>query len=243
MALIQCGECGKEVSDKAVSCPGCGAPIAEPSAREKTLGPREETLKEIGVGEVIIRDRVAVEFEILARHFVKYFPVLVAVFAAIYIPYRIAMELGMGDDLETMPDWIGITGMGIAIAVLILGKFIRGRIGWTAAIIFVGWFILSPDFVSRGEQANLDDARVIGNLQLLARQVNTCKTRTALMKQQGTADTASFNTFVEQCDDNEKRFLDLVASSTDEQLNSICTAGFRANVGPVVDAACTSRNL
>ena len=27
MALIRCGECSKEVSDKASSCPGCGAPI------------------------------------------------------------------------------------------------------------------------------------------------------------------------------------------------------------------------
>jgi hypothetical protein len=28
MALIKCKECGREVSDKAQSCPGCGAPIA-----------------------------------------------------------------------------------------------------------------------------------------------------------------------------------------------------------------------
>lgn len=27
MALIQCGECGKEISDKATSCINCGAPI------------------------------------------------------------------------------------------------------------------------------------------------------------------------------------------------------------------------
>lgn len=27
MALIKCTECGREVSDKAASCPGCGAPI------------------------------------------------------------------------------------------------------------------------------------------------------------------------------------------------------------------------
>lgn len=29
MALIKCPECGKEVSDRAVSCPVCGYPIAE----------------------------------------------------------------------------------------------------------------------------------------------------------------------------------------------------------------------
>lgn len=27
MALIRCGECGREVSDKAPSCPACGAPV------------------------------------------------------------------------------------------------------------------------------------------------------------------------------------------------------------------------
>lgn len=26
MALIKCAECGKELSEKAVACPGCGAP-------------------------------------------------------------------------------------------------------------------------------------------------------------------------------------------------------------------------
>ena len=27
MALIKCPECGKEISDKASSCPSCGYPI------------------------------------------------------------------------------------------------------------------------------------------------------------------------------------------------------------------------
>lgn len=29
MALIKCPECGKEISDKAVSCPNCGCPLKE----------------------------------------------------------------------------------------------------------------------------------------------------------------------------------------------------------------------
>lgn len=28
MVLIACAECGKEISDKAISCPNCGAPIS-----------------------------------------------------------------------------------------------------------------------------------------------------------------------------------------------------------------------
>ena len=31
MALIQCPECGRQVSDKAVACPECGYPISQPS--------------------------------------------------------------------------------------------------------------------------------------------------------------------------------------------------------------------
>jgi len=38
MALIKCKECGKEVSDKAAACPGCGAPIA-PSSPVVSLKP------------------------------------------------------------------------------------------------------------------------------------------------------------------------------------------------------------
>lgn len=31
MALIKCFECGREISDKAVSCPGCGCPVTSKS--------------------------------------------------------------------------------------------------------------------------------------------------------------------------------------------------------------------
>ncbi len=29
MALINCTECGRQISDKAMTCPGCGAPVAQ----------------------------------------------------------------------------------------------------------------------------------------------------------------------------------------------------------------------
>lgn len=38
MALIKCSECGKEVSDKASSCPNCGAPVeSENNMQENSL--------------------------------------------------------------------------------------------------------------------------------------------------------------------------------------------------------------
>jgi hypothetical protein len=36
MALIKCIECGREISNKALSCPGCGAPV-ESSFKQETL--------------------------------------------------------------------------------------------------------------------------------------------------------------------------------------------------------------
>lgn len=37
MALISCDECGKEVSNKAISCPGCGAPIIDVDPKHRPV--------------------------------------------------------------------------------------------------------------------------------------------------------------------------------------------------------------
>lgn len=41
MALVSCAECAREISDKALACPGCGAPRAPTpvSPRHKVTGP------------------------------------------------------------------------------------------------------------------------------------------------------------------------------------------------------------
>jgi hypothetical protein len=38
MALVSCGECGREVSDKAAACVGCGAPIGAAPVRTAVSG-------------------------------------------------------------------------------------------------------------------------------------------------------------------------------------------------------------
>ena len=43
MALIQCPECGKEVSDKVKACPHCGYPMEETSQQSNTPQPVEVT--------------------------------------------------------------------------------------------------------------------------------------------------------------------------------------------------------
>ena len=37
MALMNCTECGKEVSNTAVACPNCGHPLSPPSLEERTV--------------------------------------------------------------------------------------------------------------------------------------------------------------------------------------------------------------
>ena len=36
MALVKCKECGKEISDKAKTCPNCGCPIEDEFAKTET---------------------------------------------------------------------------------------------------------------------------------------------------------------------------------------------------------------
>jgi len=45
MALIKCPECSKDVSDKAPTCPNCGAPIAAASV-DKKVGINVTTVQE-----------------------------------------------------------------------------------------------------------------------------------------------------------------------------------------------------
>ena len=40
MALIDCPDCGKQVSSNAPACPNCGAPIATPVVERKSSGGR-----------------------------------------------------------------------------------------------------------------------------------------------------------------------------------------------------------
>ena len=58
MALIKCEECGKEVSEKAVSCPNCGNPIAKEESKVIIYGLSQNmliggTLKIYANGEFI----------------------------------------------------------------------------------------------------------------------------------------------------------------------------------------------
>ena len=45
MALITCPECGRQISDKAVACVGCGCPIRKEETPEEIAKRIEENLR------------------------------------------------------------------------------------------------------------------------------------------------------------------------------------------------------
>ena len=47
MALIKCPECGKEISDRAASCPNCGCPISSMGSYQ--VEPKQEEVKQIDI--------------------------------------------------------------------------------------------------------------------------------------------------------------------------------------------------
>lgn len=60
MALVNCTECGREISNQAVSCPGCGAPVspatsggADPAAAPMAA-PRRSTVSAFGIAAVVL---------------------------------------------------------------------------------------------------------------------------------------------------------------------------------------------
>lgn len=55
MALIQCAECGNSVSDKAASCPSCGAPTPMAMSAGTTRGvvTTQQTSKQFKVAQLI----------------------------------------------------------------------------------------------------------------------------------------------------------------------------------------------
>ena len=54
MALIQCDECGNEISDKAEACPRCGAPVAGESAPSSATPAPPKPRKKVSAGRVAL---------------------------------------------------------------------------------------------------------------------------------------------------------------------------------------------
>ena len=66
MALINCPECGKEVSDQAISCPNCGYVFKKMDDTPKSMEVSIKNINEIMVG-------ISVVVEVICLYFYKKF--------------------------------------------------------------------------------------------------------------------------------------------------------------------------
>lgn len=98
MALMECPECGKEISDKAASCPNCGYPIASnnkfvtqvPSSIERSSGPQKKQLVVIALVTAAI---VAVAALVVTQTTPRYTG----------LPEQVALEVGYVSDGDSGP--------------------------------------------------------------------------------------------------------------------------------------------
>jgi excisionase family DNA binding protein len=58
MALIECIECAKLISNKAIFCPNCGYPLEQNQSQEKYLLTVKEAGEYFGIGQNKIRDLI-----------------------------------------------------------------------------------------------------------------------------------------------------------------------------------------
>lgn len=61
MALINCPECGKKVSDQAVACPDCGYPIAKANTKGTVLIKIGNVARTNTIASSIIRSTLIVQ--------------------------------------------------------------------------------------------------------------------------------------------------------------------------------------
>lgn len=60
MALIKCPECGKDVSDAAVSCPHCGHPLSPPPTNTAAAAPTSRTKGLKAIGSLVLLGLIVV---------------------------------------------------------------------------------------------------------------------------------------------------------------------------------------
>ncbi len=157
MALVNCGECNKEVSDKAASCPNCGAPIQGVSEKQSLW---DSISQSSGPKEVVIRGTdVAYEGQKLGEGLMKMVMALFLhpVFSFVgfwLIGFGILMSMapvfGLADkEMNALPVWYVALAISIPIALaVLLRKTIPKLMKWifftllaVLGIAFVGGII------------------------------------------------------------------------------------------------------
>lgn len=112
MPLIKCPECGKEVSDQALSCPHCGYPLKKPEPKKKKINPDLSKMEVIMVRSSLLPFLGAAFMLVL---------IAVCVAAAILMPKVIG-----GSEIFILSIWFYILALfGLIIGLISLIKAIN----------------------------------------------------------------------------------------------------------------------
>ena len=82
MAMIKCPECGREISDRAAACPGCGCPISSTTGTADREANKPETILMEGLCNQCVGMRVKNGSAILTNHRFVYLKHSIAKLAA-----------------------------------------------------------------------------------------------------------------------------------------------------------------
>ena len=152
MALINCEECKKEVSDKAASCPNCGAPLQATTAKQslwdsvsQRSGPKEVVVRGTDVGYEAQKATEGILVMVMALF-------LHPVFAFLgfwIICTGLLLSMAPLLNLDELPNWYTFTAMGISVALAVaFRKFVPRIMKWiflilvgVLALAFVGGII------------------------------------------------------------------------------------------------------
>ena len=157
MALINCEECKKEVSDKAASCPNCGAPLQAAAAKQslwdsvsQSSGPKEVVVRGTDVGYEAQKATQGVMMMVMALFLHPVFSFVGFWLIGFGLLLAMAPVLGVSSKgLNDLPNWYGFSAMGIPVVLAVaFRKFVPRLMKWiffvligALALAFIGGII------------------------------------------------------------------------------------------------------
>lgn len=125
MALIKCSKCGKEISDKAAACPGCGCPVEVVSEVPVSYEVAEEAQP-----SVLLPEKKTDSFKIVR--------IIIGCVCGLILGVSFAVAKGGGLFIVIL-----LTGMAGVVASLDFGGFSLAVLGAVIGVIVLGvWLFL-----------------------------------------------------------------------------------------------------
>lgn len=148
MALIKCKECEKEVSSKALSCPGCGAPIqggtqSTPlwNSLASRSSPQEVVVRgtDVGYEAQKLTEKLIMAFLALFLH--PFFSLVGFWLLCFLVLFNLAPVLGVSSGGDSVPAWYGYsTAVAAAVPAVIFRKFVPTLMKW---VLIIGGVVLA----------------------------------------------------------------------------------------------------